>query len=529
MAEPATTQRGSEGSKSLQRAARGSVLNVAGAAVAAVTGLGLTVAVARFASPSEAGVFFLATSLFLLLTSLGQLGTGTGLVYFLSGARARNELSTAQAYMRIAARPVLVVAIAMSVVMFVAAEPLAQLLSSEAEVEFARYMRVMAFFLPWVAAMNLSLSATRGLGTMKPYALLDQMVRPTAQLVAVAVAFVASGADHLALAWSVPFLPLGLLSWRWWQRLRDRSAAEGNSRPEVSPSEFWRFTAPRAFAGVTQMAMQRLDILLVGAIVGLAEAAVYTAATRFLVLGQSAARAVSMSVQPLLGEALARRDRSDARALFQSTTGWLVLATWPIYFVLITNGSTILSIFGEGFEDGRNALLILSVAMLVGSGCGMVDIVLTMAGRSMWNLMNVLVAFAVNLGVDLILIPRIGLMGAAIGWAAGILVANLVPLTQVGLSLRLHPFGRGTLIAMALSATAFAVVPQFLAVAAWSPLTKMLAGLVISMSIYSLGVYRFRHVLEIPVLMAAARRRGPASSGLAEDSPVAVSGTRDLG
>ena len=520
MAEFSTTPGGMAESKSLQRAARGSVLNAAGAAVAAATGLGLTVVVARLASPREAGVFFLATSLFLLLTSLGQLGTGTGLVYFLSGARARNELGAAQTYMRIAAQPVLVVALAMSVAMFVAAEPIAQLLSSAAEVEFARYMRVMAFFLPWAAVMNLSIAATRGLGTMKPYALLDQVVRPTAQLVAVALVFVASGADYLALAWSVPFLPLGLLSWRWWQRLRDRSA-EG-ARPEVSPRVFWRFTAPRAFAGVAQMAMQRLDILLVGAIVGLAEAAVYTAATRFLVLGQSAARAVAMSVQPLLGEALARRDRSDALALYQSTTAWLVLATWPIYFLLITNGSTILSIFGEGFEDGRNALLILSVAMLVGSGCGMVDIVLTMAGRSMWNLLNVLLAFAVNLGLDLVLIPSIGLTGAAIGWAAGILVANLVPLAQVGYVLKLHPFGRSTLIAMALSTTAFAVVPALLTVGAWSDVTNMLAGIGISLSVFSLGLYRFRSVLEIPVLMAAMRRRGRGSSRLVQAPSLSV-------
>lgn len=508
MAESSTAPASVTGSKSLQRAARGSVLNAAGAAVAAAMGLGLTVAVARSTSPREAGVFFLATSLFLLLTNIGQLGSGTGLVYFLSGARARHELKSAQAYMRIAARPVIVLAVAMSVAMFLGAEPLARLLSAEAEGEFARYMRAMAFFLPWAAALNLSMSATRGLGTMKPFALLDQVVRPTAQFLAVAAALMASGADHLALAWSLIYLPLGLLGWRWWQRLRDRSATDGEVRTEVSASRFWRFTAPRAFAAVAQMAMQRLDILLVGAIVGLAEAAVYTAATRFLVLGQSAARAVSMSVQPLLGEALARRDRSDALGLYQSTTAWLVLATWPIYFVLITNGSTILSVFGEGFDDGRSALLILSVAMLVGSGCGMVDMVLTMAGRSVWNLMNVILAFAVNLGVDLVLIPRIGITGAAIGWAAGILVANLVPLTQVGLSLKLHPFGRGTLTAMACAATSYGLVP--LATRSLLPVTSFATlGLTLALStaIYVGFILRWRGPLQIADLIDAVRRR----------------------
>ena len=56
---------------------------------------------------------------------------------------------------------------------------------------------------------------------------------------------------------------------------------------------FWRFTGPRALATLAQITIQRIDIVLVAIILGPAEAAIYTAATRFLVAGQFGNAAVT--------------------------------------------------------------------------------------------------------------------------------------------------------------------------------------------------------------------------------------------
>ncbi len=69
----------------------------------------------------------------------------------------------------------------------------------------------------------------------------------------------------------------------------------------------------------------------------------------------------------------------------------------------------------------------------------MVDMVLNMAGRTSWNLINVLLAVGVNLGLDLRLIPTQGILGAAIGWAAAIVVTNSLAVTQIAVAMRLHP------------------------------------------------------------------------------------------
>lgn len=494
-------------SASLGRAARGSVLNFAGSLVAAVATLLTTVVVTRLTSQVEAGVFFVATSFFLLTTGLGQLGTNTGLVYFISGARARGELSKTAGYMRIASKPVLIAACLMAIGTIAGAGSLGELFSDDRAEEFAYYIRVMAVFLPLAAVLNLALAGTRGLGTMKVNASVDQIARPILQLAFVALAIVILGPKNTAWAWAAAYFPLAIVGWTWWRRLSSK-AAPPSASPRFSAVPFWKFSAPRALAGVAQVAMQRLDIILVGSFAGLGAAAVYGAATRFLGLGQMLARAVSLSAQPLLGEALARNDRHDAQRLYQSSTAWLVLFSWPLYLVLIVFGSDVLQVFGSGYSVGDTALLILCSAMLVATGCGMVDMVLNMAGKSVWNLANVLLAFSVNLGLDILLIPQIGIVGAAIGWAAAILVGNLVPLTQVAWAFRLHPFGAATWVSMVISATCFAGIPILIDGVWGSQPMATIVGLSGGVVCYLILLFLLRRFLQLDVLARGLRRRG---------------------
>jgi O-antigen/teichoic acid export membrane protein len=100
----------------------------------------------------------------------------------------------------------------------------------------------------------------------------------------------------------------------------------------------------------------------------------------------------------------------------------------------------------------------------------MVDMVLAMAGRTSWNLANVLVALAVTVGLDVLLIPRYGALGAAAGLACAMVVNNLLPLIQVGRSVGLHPFGRGTRAAALLSVGCFGALPRLLIPVAGLPI-----------------------------------------------------------
>lgn len=502
--------------KPLTRAARGSALNVSGAALSAAANLGLAVIVSRIAPQTDAGLFFSATSFMLIAIAFGQLGTDTGLVYYISGARSQGKSGRTRLYMRVAGVPVLALSLGIAALLFVLADPIGALLSPGRESEFASLLRTMAWFLPFGALFHLVLAGSRGLGTMKMNALLDQATKPTVQLGFVAIFLVTI--PHLAaIAWAAAYVPLSVVALLWWRSLLPHVDDTDRALQQGERAKFWLFSAPRAIATIAQVAMQRLDIILVGSLLGLAEAAIYAATTRFLVLGQAGANAVSMSVQPLLRESLAAADLTAAKSLYRTTTAWLILATWPLYFVLIVFAPILLSVFGSDYADsGAPVLVVLGGAMLVATACGMVDMVLLMSGRTWLNLANVLLALTAFVLLDLWLIPRMGIIGAALGWSAAILIANIIPLAQVFGFLRIQPFGKVTIVAMLIPSVTFGLIPLGYRCIWGNQPIDLAIQLGIALLCYLALAFVFRRQLSLNVFVSALLRRRVSKRALAE-------------
>ena len=496
-------------------AARGGLANMAGAALAGGTGVVVTWIVARVLGPEPAGAFFAATAAFVLLGGLAKLGTHTGLVYWPARLRATGRSHLLGACLRAGIPPVAGFSLVLAVAMWLGAPAIARLTAGESAhvvADHAAGLRVLAVFLPMQALTDVLLTVTRGYRRMRPTVLLDRVLRSGLQLLAVSAAGVASlwlsaSLPVFALAWAAPYLPVVLLA-GWAARrayLSGRPAGATSRRSERRRlrRDFWVFTGPRALAAVAQLALQRVDVLLVAALGGLAPAAVYAVAGRFVVLIQLANQGLSQSVQPRLAEALSTGDRAAANRLYQTATGWLVLVTWPINLLVIACAPYYLRVFGAGYTAGVPVVLVLAGAMLVATGCGMVDMVLAMAGRTSANLGNVLIALTVMVGVDVLLIPRWGALGAAAGLACAVVVNNLLPLAQVHRGTGLHPFGPGTRAAALLSVGCFGVLPQAVTAVAGSGPAGLVPALAAAVPAYCAGVWLLRDVL---ALGAFARR-----------------------
>jgi O-antigen/teichoic acid export membrane protein len=234
--------------------------------------------------------------------------------------------------------------------------------------------------------------------------------------------------------------------------------------------------------------------VLVAVFGGLAAAALYTVAGKFVVLGQFVSGALAQSAQPRLAERLSTSDHAGAAALYQQTTAWLILANWPMYLLVAGYAPLYLGLFGPQYRDGVGVVVVLAVAMLVATGCGTVDMVLAMGGRTWWNLANVLVALAVLLGVGLTLVPSYGALGAAYALATAVVVNNVVPLAQIWWTLGIHPFGRATLAAAGLALACFGV-PAVLAYE-W-PSATAVAATALGTFTYLFGALRLKHMLTL--------------------------------
>jgi O-antigen/teichoic acid export membrane protein len=492
----------------LHGAARHSVANLAGVGFAAAAAFALNIVVARGWSGRDVGLFFVGTSAFLIADAASRLGSTAAGVYFVSRYRALGQPERIRASLLAGAIPVAVVSTALAVAGWLAAPWLAHRLLADPLPAAVPLLRTLALFLPIAALGDLALAACRGFGRMRPLLMVERVGRTGGQFVGVTLAAVLglSVATGLPLAWALPYLPATVVAlvWLW---VLVRRAERATLTPVPVRAEFvtyWTFAGPRALSGLAQIAIQRVGIVLLGALRGLAEAGVYAVASRFLIVGQLAGQGLATAVQHRFAAHLARDDRVAAGRLYQAATGWLVLLSWPAYLLFALFAEPMLALFGPGFISGRGVTVILALTMLVATGCGMVDTVLNMAGKTAWTFYNALAACAITIVGYVVLIPPFGMVGAAVAWAAAIVISNVVPLTQLYVAFRLHPFGRGTVVAAALSVGCFGV-PAFLARTVFGAGLTVAAGVAaVGALVYLAAAWRWRGVLQLDAL----RRRG---------------------
>jgi O-antigen/teichoic acid export membrane protein len=399
----------------------------------------------------------------------------------------------------------------------------------------AAALRALAFMVPFAAMLDVFLGASRGYRNMRPTVMVDRIGRSVAQLAGMVVAVAAGSAALLAPLWALPYVPAVVIAYFWLRRIRHDPArrsdtldvppelaalmalaspiirAGGRGRRVASrleerrlananPRGFWQFTAPRAVASLVSIILQRLDIVLVAIMRGPGEAAVYTAATRFLVAGQFGSMAIARAAQPRVTELFAVGDLRATNSVYQATTAWLILLTWPLYLLTIAYGPQVLALFGRSYNAGATVMVILGLTMLLATACGQVDMMLITSGRSSWSLANGLLQVVVNVGLDLLLIPRYGITGAAIGWSVAITLGNILPLGQISAAIRLHPFGRGAIVALLLSSVSFGLVPWGVRSVLGHGTRALVAGIALGCMVQAIGLWRFRGVLRLQAM-----------------------------
>ncbi len=512
----------------LRSVARGGMVNVVGGLGNGVLQLVLVLLVTNLFTVREAGTFFTLTSLFVVVSAAASLGVDAGVARLVPQHLHAGRPDLVRSLLRSAGVPVVVV----TGVLSAAGVALALLLGPELVGDApgtTAVLLALCLVLPAAVVLDLAVAATRTFGTMLPTVVIDKLGRTALQVGAVAaVGLLGGGAVALGLAWALPFLvaaPVALVVLR--RRAaralrRDRDPGTHAVPPRVdrraAAREFWSFTWPRGVARFLQIALIRVDVVVVAGLAGPSEAAVYAAASRLLLVGSVGVGAIQQALQPHLGRVAATGDDGRMVLLYRQATAWNVAFSWPVFLLLAAAAPALTDLLGDGYAGAAMPLTVLALSMLLATFAGPVDMVVLMSGRSRWSMINASVALLVDVVLLLLLVPRFGIAGAAWAWAAAIVVRNLLPLLQVRRLLGAGPVSGAALAAggsaIALIGVPLAVVGTITASAVLPTVLTAAAG----GTAYLLALWWLRGALHLAAfrgMLSRGRRASPDSGARA--------------
>lgn len=217
----------------------------------------------------------------------------------------------------------------------------------------------------------------------------------------------------------------------WWQSLK------GQLLP------MYRYAVVVLLGGLSMVFVSQADILMLGMLLGEADTGIYTIAFFMANVIEVPRRAVSQITTPLIARAWAACDYELLQQLYQRSAinqlwvgGVLFLLIWSNHeevFRLMPNGSL--------YRAGIGVVFWIGLARFIDMAMGVNNEILLQSryyAFALWS--NLLLALLVVLS-NIWLIPRMGLVGAALATFLSVFVYNFLRTIFLWLKLGLHPFG----------------------------------------------------------------------------------------
>jgi O-antigen/teichoic acid export membrane protein len=173
------------------------------------------------------------------------------------------------------------------------------------------------------------------------------------------------------------------------------------------------------------------------------EVAVYYAAARLLAIVAFVYFAIAGATTHKFTQYHVAGDKERLRKFFAETARWTFWPSLALCAAILAFGKPLLSLFGAGFTSGYAVMFILAVGMLARAAVGPAERLLNMLGERRQCAVVYAIAFAINLALCVLLIPRIGIEGAAVATSTALVMESIMLYLVAKRRLGFHVFIMG--------------------------------------------------------------------------------------
>jgi O-antigen/teichoic acid export membrane protein len=317
-----------------------------------------------------------------------------------------------------------------------------------------------ALFLSWFEALGrLSLGIR--------YALTESSIETTASVCLVLLGGGAAGAvGGRAIGFTAAAILAALLAARvvGWRALK-------SARGGVPARKIAGYGAPLVLVDAVFAIFDRADVLIIGAYLGSASAGIFDAATRILAFAGYPSLAVSAGFAPRLAHG--QRSRDDS-ALFLGALRYTILLYLLLAAPLFVWAEPIVDLtLGEGYSEAADVLRVMAPFLAVKGMGPMLAGAANYLGEARRRVPVAAGALLVNVAIDIVLVPRIGIVAGAIGTGVAFTIYVVghmricQPALEISFASLVPTAARGALAAGVAGVVLFAIGTSELSPLAW--------------------------------------------------------------
>lgn len=390
-----------------------------------VVSLLLTIVLARTLGPTGYGEYSYVFALVLLLAIPAQFGLPSLVVRETATALEGNQWARLSGVWRWSLVMAAVLSVASIGMGAAVAWAVAGRFSPSAVQTFAWALPL----IPLIAFVNLIGAALRGLRQLMRGLLVEQTLRPAVLLVLLAVGLStdftltptrAMSLHTLAAAFAVALAGI------WFARARPAGVRTALA-PVYEGAHWLASTAPLAVFAAAHVIVGRTDTVMLGVFATPADVGVYQVAMSGAALVIVGLGAVNLVVAPQFARLHASGNRAALQRIVTQSARIVALLALPAVIVLVLFGAQLVVwVFGSDYAGAATPLSVLAIGQFVNAFFGSAGVLLNMANHERAAARGLMVAAVLNVVLNVLLIPRFGVTGAAVATTISLVVWNVL-------------------------------------------------------------------------------------------------------
>lgn len=382
----------------------------------------VSLVLARLFGPSVTGAYYLGAMVVTVWSALGRLGLDNALMRFAAAQAPRDRWGAVFGLRRAGLGTAGATALVLAVLAWLLAPWLATSIFRQPSV--APYLRTMSVAILPMTLLSVNSGLLKAIKRPGLAVIADGTTAPLLLTVGLVALAPALGPQAPPVVYVVAYsmaLVVGLLLWR-------HTTSKHRTPPDrVAISAILGVALPMVSITFSGLLMQWTDTFMLGIWTTTEQVGIYAVALRTALLTSFVHTTINAVVAPEFSDMHARSDLAGIQRLASASASAMVAIALPIVLVFLLVPRWVLAtLFGAAFSGGSLALAILSIGQFVNVATGSVALLLLMTGNERTVQRIVLGTAAANLGLNALLIPSQGVVGAAIATATSTCIANVL-------------------------------------------------------------------------------------------------------
>lgn len=369
------------------------------------------------------GIFAISVTVLDIFAILGRLGLETVLLRFVAEYSAQGRPGDIKSVYLKAVSVSLPFSVLCSIMLYVSSNYLSRALFHNQELTV--YFRAMAFAIPVLVLFSLHLESLRGLRIIRKYAMLQNLFPPLFASSLLLLFMIISRGTYLPLiAYIASLILVSVLSFLEWLKsseFRKVPVLEGG----ITLKSMIGISFPLMLSSSLFLLIAYTDTVMLGILRTEEEVGIYNVAMKITTLASITLYAINTIAAPKFAELYGKDDMKGLAVVVRKSSKLIFWSSLPVLIVMAFFPSFILGFFGDDFRVGGYALLMLTLGQFVNTASGSVGYILKMTGKQNTFQKIIFLAAIINIGLNMVLIPRFGLNGAAFASMISIIFWNL--------------------------------------------------------------------------------------------------------